>query len=80
MLPLLQDGLLLQGRIFLGLDLYWVYFPFLSLVDMLRAFDGRFGSQWFHFLQGGPPLSGLDFGPCPLFLFLFFLPWVLSFL
>jgi len=78
MLPLSQDGLLLQGRVFSRFGSLLGLLP-LSLVDMLRAIDGRFGSQWFHFLQGGPPLSGLDFGPCPLFLFLF-LPWVLSFL
>jgi hypothetical protein len=52
--------------------------PPLSLVDMLSC---DWWKIWFlvdSFPLGGPLLLGLDFGPCPLFLFLF-LSWVLCF-
>jgi hypothetical protein len=90
MLPLSQDGLLLQGRVFLDLKLYWVYLPqaviagkgFLRLEAFIRFtspfFSWYASCDWWKveflvvsFPPGGSPLLGLDFGPCPLFLFLF---------
>ncbi len=49
MLPLSQDGLLLQGRVFLDLKLYWVYLPGLLL-------QGRVFLD-LKLLSGLPPLS-----------------------
>ncbi len=34
-----------QGRVLLRLEFYWLYLPFLSLVDMLPATHGGFGTQ-----------------------------------
>ncbi len=47
--------------------------PHLSFVDMLHATSGGFGTQWFPFLLVTCLFVCLDFGPCPLFLFLSFL-------
>ncbi len=47
--------------------------PSLSFVDMLHAVSGGFGTQWFPFLLVSCLFVCLDFDPCPLFLFLFFL-------
>ncbi len=47
--------------------------PPLSFVDMLRATSGDFGPQWFSFFLVACLFDCLDFGPCPLFLFLSFL-------
>jgi hypothetical protein len=46
--------------------------PF-SFVDMLHATSGGFDTQWFPFLLVARLFVCLDFGPCPLFLFLSFL-------
>jgi len=70
-MPPSRGGLLLQGRVLLGLEFYLVYLPFL-LVHMLQATGGGFGTSWFPYLLlaclfWAVCLPGL--GPCPFVCF-----------
>jgi hypothetical protein len=53
MLPLSQGGLLLQGRVFLDLKLYWVYLP-------QAVIAGKGFLRLEALLSGLPPLSLVD--------------------
>jgi hypothetical protein len=73
--------LLLQGKVFLGLEFYRVYFPFFLLIFFKQLLEvsilnGFLTSLWFTFFG---LFACLDFGPCPLFIFLS-LSWVLFFI
>jgi hypothetical protein len=62
------------------LEMYWIYLPFLLLICFKRLMEiltlnGFLTSLWLAFFG---LFACLDFGPCPLFLFLS-ISWVLYF-
>jgi hypothetical protein len=75
-----QSGLFLHRRVFIGLEFYQVYLPFLQLICFkpLVEVSVLSGSHTSLCPASFGLFACLDFGACPLFLFLS-LSWVLSF-